>query len=131
MLMMEKRTLGYVTDAMVVFERIEGQTLSSPKVRTHGPDAYHTLLFRVGRLLRRLEDAGLYLYDSKAENWIVKEDPQLGLMPIIIDVDGVRSIYQGGGIERLQRSLRQLPTFTPSDERVVFAGYSPGASPPI
>jgi tRNA A-37 threonylcarbamoyl transferase component Bud32 len=128
MLMMEKRKFGYVTDAMVIFERIEGPTLSSPKVRTHGPDAYHTLLFRVGRLLRRLEDAGLYLYDSKAENWIIKEDPKLGLIPIIIDVDGVRSIHQGGGIARLQRSLRQLPTFTQSDERVVFAGYSPGAS---
>jgi len=131
MLMMEKRTLGYATDAMVVFERIDGPMLSSPKNRAHSPDAYHTLLFRVGRLLRRLEDAGLYLYDSKAENWIIKEDPKLGLIPIIIDVDGVRSIHQGGGIERLQRSLHQLPTFTPSDERVVFAGYSPGASPPI
>jgi len=124
---MEKRRFGYVTDAMVIFERIEGQMLSSPKIRNHGPDAYHTLLFRVGRLLRRLEDAGLYLYDSKAENWIIKEDPKLGLTPIIIDVDGVRSIHQGGGIDRLQRSLRQLPSFTQSDERVVFAGYSPGA----
>jgi hypothetical protein len=128
MLMMEKRKLGYVTDAMVIFERIEGPTLSSPKVASHGLDAYHTLLFRVGRLLRRLEDAGLYLYDSKAENWIIKEDPQLGLVPIIIDVDGVRSIPQGGGIHRLQRSLRQLPTFTPADEQTVLAGYSPGAT---
>ncbi|HEV8608417.1 MAG TPA: lipopolysaccharide kinase InaA family protein [Tepidisphaeraceae bacterium] len=128
MLMMEKRRFGYVTDAMVIFERIEGETLSSPKVRNHGPDAYHTLLFRVGRLLRRLEDAGLYLYDSKADNWIIREDPKLGLIPIIIDVDGVRSIRQGGGIERLQRSLRQLPAFTPTDAQVVFAGYSPGGS---
>jgi hypothetical protein len=129
MLMMEQRKFGYVTDAMVIFERIEGPTLSSPKVRAHGPDAYHTLLFRVGRLLRRLEDAGLYLYDSKAENWIIKEDPKLGLIPLIVDVDGVRSLHQGGGIARLQRSLRQLPAFTQSDERVVFAGYSPGSSP--
>jgi hypothetical protein len=127
MLMMEKRTLGYVTDAMVIFERIEGQTLSSPKIRAHAPDSYHTLLFRVGRLLRRLEDAGLFLYDSKAENWIIHEDPKLGLMPIIIDVDGVRSISQGGGIDRLQRSLRQLPSFTQSDAQIIFAGYSPGS----
>jgi hypothetical protein len=127
-LMMEKRKFGYVTDAMVIFERLEGHTLSSPKVANHGPDAYHTLLFRVGRLLRRLEDAGLYLYDSKAENWIIHEDPKLGLIPLIVDVDGVRSIRQRGGIHRLQRSLRQLPSFTPTDEKVVFAGYSPGNS---
>jgi hypothetical protein len=128
MLMMEKRQFGYVTDGIIVFERIEGETLASPKLRNHGPDAYHMLLFRAGRLLRRLEEAGLYLYDSKADNWIVREDEKLGLVPMIVDVDGIRSIYQGGGIARLQRSLRELPAFVAGDEVVVSHGYSRGGA---
>jgi tRNA A-37 threonylcarbamoyl transferase component Bud32 len=130
MLMMEKRSMGYVTDALIISERIEGQTLASPCWRERGVDEYHELLRRTGRLLRQLEQTGLYLYDAKAENWMVREDEVLGPTPMLIDVDSVRLLNQGGGLPRLLRSLRenQQLEFSRADALALVRGYAPFAT---
>lgn len=124
LLLMEKKTLGYTTDALVVLEKIDGRTLAKEDGRKD-PQRYHLILRRCGRLLRRLERTGLYLYDSKAENWIVRDDPALGPVPMIIDVDGIRRFRQRGGIHRLLRSLRQRSDFDPADAMALVQGYAP------
>jgi tRNA A-37 threonylcarbamoyl transferase component Bud32 len=131
MLMMEERHYGYATDSLVVFERIPGQPLSSPIWAARGPQEYRRLLERVGQLLRRLERTGLFLYDAKSSNWMIREDPALGLMPMLIDVDGIRRIKVSiGGFNRLLRSLREHPTipFTREDALALGHGYAPCAS---
>jgi tRNA A-37 threonylcarbamoyl transferase component Bud32 len=131
MLIMEKRKLGYVTDSLIVLERIEGKTLSWPGWKQMGAAPYHDLLRRAGRLLRLLEGAGLYLYDAKADNWMVRDDPVLGLVPVLIDTDGLRRLNRSGGLSRLLRSLRENRdlNFNESDERALLLGYSPFAKP--
>jgi len=131
LLLMEKRRLGYVTDSLVVFERIAGQPLSSPDWSAKGPEQYHNLLHRAGRLLRQLEDTGLFLYDAKADNWIVRDDPKLGPMPMLIDMDGIRRFKVSiGGFNRLLRSLRENPAvpFTTDDALALARGYEPSAT---
>lgn len=126
LLLAEKRAGGYATDAMVIFERIDGPTLASidPKLDR---ERYHLILHRCGALLRKLEQAGLYLYDAKAENWMVRQDPQLGPTPMLIDVDSVRRLNQGGGLPRLIRSLRQHHPveFGEAEEAALKHGYAP------
>jgi tRNA A-37 threonylcarbamoyl transferase component Bud32 len=124
LLLMERKTLGYTTDALVVLEKIEGRTLAKEDGRKD-PQRYHLILRRCGRLLRRLERTGLYLYDSKAENWIVRDDAAHGPVPMIIDVDGIRRFRQRGGVHRLLRSLRQRADFDPSDATALVQGYAP------
>lgn len=130
LLLMEKRALGYVTDAITVYERIPGHTLDEAAWVRRPREAYHQILHRAGRLLRRLEESGLYLYDAKATNWIIREDEKLGLIPMVIDVDGIRRIRQrSGGLRRLLRSLRENPhhRFHYPDAQAMLRGYAPFA----
>ncbi|HEX2974264.1 MAG TPA: lipopolysaccharide kinase InaA family protein [Tepidisphaeraceae bacterium] len=132
LLLMERRKLGYVTDSLTVFERIPGQALSSPTWAARSAEAYHTLLQRVGRLLRAIEQVGLFFYDSKSSNWMIRDDPALGLTPMLIDTDGVRRIkcLSRGGFNRLLRSLRENPgiPFSREDALALARGYSPYAT---
>jgi len=131
LMLMEKRRFGYATDSLIVFERIPGQPLSWPFWSQSGPDQYHNLLHRVGRLLRKLESTRLFLYDAKAENWMIRDDPALGPTPMLIDVDGIRRIKIAiGGFNRLLRSLRQNPAvpFTRDDALALAQGYCPFGS---
>ena len=57
---------------------------------------------------------------------IGKGGHRLGVL--IVDVDGVRSIHQGGGMDRLQRSLREQPSFVTDDEIILAHGYSRGGA---
>ena len=128
---MEKRRCGYVTDALLVLERIPGQPLSSPAWSALGPQQYHALLHRVGRLLRRLENTNLFLYDAKADNWMVRDNPRLGPEPLLVDTDGIRRFKISiGGFNRLLRSLRENPAspFTADDALALARGYAPFAS---
>jgi hypothetical protein len=130
MLLMERRKFGYVVDALFIFERIPGQTLSSPEWARYGVEKYHQLLRRTGRVLRKLEQAGLNLYDAKAENWMIRSDDMLGPTPMVIDVDGIRRIRQRGGLRRLLRSLREnsrVP-FNANDALALALGYAPFAN---
>lgn len=129
LLLMERRTLGYATQSLLVMERIDGRVLCDPAWREQGAEAYRDLLFRCGRTLRLLDQSGLHLYDARTDNWMVRSDPERGLVPLIIDTDGLRRLNQGGGIRSLLRSLREdsdVP-FDAGDERAVLLGYAPFA----
>ncbi len=126
---MEKRKVGYVTDAVTVFERVRGQTLAELDLLATSVEDRQRLLHRVGRLLREVEHNGLYLYDSKASNWIVFPDELRGLTPLLIDVDGLRPFrVAGGGFARLLRSLRAKAGFGVEEETWVSLGYRPYAT---
>jgi hypothetical protein len=128
MLLMEKRTLGYVTDAVVVFEKIHGPTLADVDLKEMGAADRETLFYRVGGLLRRLEAAGLYHWDAKSSNWMVQTDDLTGPFPMLVDVDGVRNNWGiGEGMRRLLLSLREHPHYTPLDSLRLCRGYAPFA----
>ncbi|HWC90211.1 MAG TPA: hypothetical protein VG433_11160, partial [Pirellulales bacterium] len=126
MLLMEKRRLGYVTDSVVIFERVAGPTLARADLDAM-PAREREMLFRcIGRLLRSIERLGFSHFDAKASNWIVRDDPQLGLGPIMIDVDGIRQRrWLALGIGRLLRSLGSHRQFTRSDSLALCQGYAP------
>jgi hypothetical protein len=127
-LIMEKRRFGYVTDALVIFERVPGQTLHRLDLERWSRTDRDTLFRRAGRALRKLEQSGLAHYDAKSSNWIVVEDDKLGLIPIMIDLDGIRPLtwtLQTFAIRRLLRAMRQHPQYTPDDSLALCQGFSP------
>lgn len=133
---MEKRHLGYVTDAVILFEKLPGPTLATIDLNTLTPTDRDTLFRRAGRLLRDMERDGLYHWDAKAWNFIVRPDPALGPQPMLIDVDSIRTFqYTRIAIHRLLRSLHDNPTYTPTDSKALCQGYAPHAplhrDPPV
>ena len=89
LLVMQKRSLGYITDAAIVFEKVPGDLLAAadldamtanPSRHALAPDQHNA----------QIEWYGFSHFDAKATNWIVKQDEQLGPRPIMIDVDGIR-----------------------------------------
>ena len=69
-------------------------------------------------------------YDSKMSNWMIQFDPRLGPTPIMIDVDGIHRTWWRRpmwSIERLLRSMRDHPDYTPDDSRELCLGYAPRA----
>ncbi len=126
--MMERRVLGYVVDQVIVFERVAGSTLDRCDLDSLPGDQRQRLFMRCGRLLRRLEEDGLYHYDAKASNWIVRPDDVRGPSPVLIDVDGIRRVrWIALGIERLLRSMRDHEQYTPEDSLHLCRGYAPFA----
>ena len=126
--LMERRTLGYVTDAVVVFERVPGPTLSKIDLGALAPRDRDMLFRRVGRVLRRIESFGWSHFDAKASNWIVYTPPggAGGPVPVMIDIDGIRRRrWVALGIERLLRSMRSHPQYTPADSLALCQGYAP------
>lgn len=125
LLMMQKRKLGYVTDQLIVFERLTGRNLLEMDLQALPPDHRTQLMYGVGRLLRQVEQSDLYLYDAKATNWMVVDSPR-GPRPMLVDVDGLRSFpVRGGGWNRLLRSLRTHRQFATEDEAALRRGYRP------
>jgi tRNA A-37 threonylcarbamoyl transferase component Bud32 len=128
LLLMERRLLGYVVDQIIVFERVPGVTLDRCDLDALPSEARRGLFSRCGRLLRRLEEDGLYHYDAKASNWIVRPDEVLGPSPVLIDVDGIRRVrWIALGIQRLLRSMRDHAQYTPEDSLALCRGYAPFA----
>lgn len=128
LLLMEKKTLGYDTDAVIVFEKVKGPTLMSVDLDRLSADDRQSLFHRVGALLRRLESVGLYHWDAKASNWMIRLDDPTGPVPLLIDVDGVRNNWGvGEGMRRLLLSMRQHPQYRPADSLALCRGYAPGA----
>jgi tRNA A-37 threonylcarbamoyl transferase component Bud32 len=126
--LMERRILGYVVDQIILFERVPGVTLDQCDLDTLPADARYRLFARAGRLLRRLEEDGLYHYDAKSSNWIVRPDDRLGPTPVLIDVDGIRRVrWIALGIQRLLLSMRDHPQYTPADSLALCRGYAPFA----
>jgi hypothetical protein len=109
---------------VLVMEKVRGRVLA--EVRPDDPQMAE-ILWRCGRLLRRLEQTCLYLYDAKAANWIIRDDPAAGPTPVIIDTDSIRRIRQPGGLRRLMRSLRELhgERFTEELAMALARGYRP------
>jgi tRNA A-37 threonylcarbamoyl transferase component Bud32 len=126
LLLMEWRRFGYVTDALIVFERVQGTLLADADFAAMDEPARQTLFRRLGRTLRVLEQQGLFQYDSKITNWVIADDGKLGPVPVMIDVDGIRKFVPSlWPIERLLRSLRGHKQYTPEDSRWVCMGYAP------
>jgi hypothetical protein len=118
-----------VTDALIVFERLSGPTLAHADLDALASEDRDRLFRRIGRLLRVLEQRGMYHTDAKANNWIVLNDDKVGPTPILIDVDGIRKLPAvGAGIERLLRSMREHAQYTPADSLALCQGYAPYAT---
>ena len=126
LLMMERRRLGYVVDTVIVFERVPGATLAAVDLDAI-PERRRDMLFRrAGRVLRRIESLGFSHFDAKASNWIVRPDPRRGESPVLIDIDGIRQRrWVALGIERLLKSMRSHPQYTPADSLALCRGYAP------
>jgi tRNA A-37 threonylcarbamoyl transferase component Bud32 len=121
-----KRELGYVTDSLIVFERVPGKTLADVDLDAIAVDQREMLFRRTGGILRKIEEFGFAHFDAKANNWIVQDDPKLGPRPILIDVDGIRfRRWRALGIERLLRSMRHHQQYTPADSLALCQGYAP------
>ncbi len=128
LLLLEKRKFGYVTDAIVVFERVQGTTLSRADLDAMAPEQREMLFRRVGRLLRKIEEFGFSHFDAKASNWIVRVDPVRGPDPVLIDVDGVRQRrWIALGIRRLLRSMQAHKQYSIPDSLALCQGYAPFA----
>jgi tRNA A-37 threonylcarbamoyl transferase component Bud32 len=126
LLVMERRVLGYVTDQLLVLEKMQGTSLSSLNLDALEAEERQTLFRRLGRTLRRLEVLGFTHFDSKSSNWIIRDDDFLGPLPILIDMDGVRHYrWIGFGIDRLLRSMREHTQYTPPDSLELCLGYVP------
>ena len=124
-LLMEKRVAGYVTDALIVFEKIPGSVLANLDLDAMDGRARETLFHRLGRTLRLMERDGLPHRDAKSNNWIIVNDDRRGPSPVLVDVDGVGHGAIAGGIQRLLRSMRDHPQYTPTDSFHLCRGYAP------
>ena len=128
LLLMERRKLGYVTDALIVFERVPGETLARSRLNELPARERNLLFRRTGRTLRQLDQHGLHHWDAKATNWMVRPDERLGPQPVLIDVDGIRRWpKRESAPQRLLRSLRDHPQYTPADSLALCQGYAPHA----
>ena len=128
LLVMEKRSLGYVTDSVIIFEKTPGDTLAKIDLNAMNPIDREMTFHRTGRSLRKLESLGFAHFDAKSSNWIARPDQAVGPVPILIDVDGVRHYaWRSEGIRRLLRSMREHPQYTPADSLALCRGYAPWA----
>ena len=126
--MQRRNAIGMPAEAIIVAERVQGELLATMGLDRLSPRDRVTLFHRLGRTLRLLEQRGRLLYDSKSPNWVVVADEKVGPTPVIVDVDGVRKWARPlWPIERLLRSLRDHPQYTPEDSRWVCIGYAPHA----
>ncbi len=123
---LEKRSLGYVTDTFFICEKIEGPTLWTIDLDALTSDARDRLFRRTGKLLRTLELYGWAHFDAKASNWIIREDSVGGPSPVLIDVDGVRfRRWIALGIRRLLKSMQAKKQYTREDSLSLCLGYAP------
>jgi tRNA A-37 threonylcarbamoyl transferase component Bud32 len=128
LLLMERRRFGYVTDALLITERVAGRTLAQIDLDTLPAGQRDTLLHRTGRILRQIEQYGFSHFDAKSSNWIVFDDPAVGPTPVLIDIDGIRRRrWIALGIQRLLRSMKENPQYSPADSRSLCRGYAPFA----
>jgi tRNA A-37 threonylcarbamoyl transferase component Bud32 len=128
LLLMEKRKFGYLTDAVIVCERVPGKDLAVANLDAMEAGARDMMFRRTGRILRRIEKLGFSHFDAKASNWIVYDDEKTGPQPILVDVDGIRRRqWIALGIQRLLRSMKEHRQYTPADSLALCQGYAPKA----
>lgn len=129
MLLMERRRLGYALDAIAVYERVPGSLLSELDLDALPADRRSTLFYRLGRILRHIDEYGFSHFDAKSTNWVVTDmvDPP-GPTPVLIDLYGVRYYpWATAGVLRLLRAMKQHPQYTPQDSLHLCRGYAPTA----
>ncbi|MDB5300317.1 MAG: putative kinase [Phycisphaerales bacterium] len=128
LLFVERRTMGYVTDNLIIFERVPGPTLARVDLDSLPARQRDMLFRRAGRILREIERQGFAHFDAKASNWIVRPDEKLGPMPVLIDVDGIRQRrWIALGIRRLLRSVQENSQYSVPDSLALCQGYAPTA----
>jgi hypothetical protein len=126
LLVLQKRAFGYITDAVIVLERVPGESLAHVDLDALAPAARDGLFRRTGAILRKIEEFGMAHFDAKSTNWIVRDDAKLGPGPILVDVDGIRfRRWRALGIRRLLRSMLDHPQYTPQDSLALCQGYAP------
>jgi tRNA A-37 threonylcarbamoyl transferase component Bud32 len=133
MLLMEKRTLGYVTDSIIVFDRVDGPTLAEIKLDEMSATSRDRLFDRVGRILRRIETLGFTHMDAKSTNWMIFSSTSPARpQPVLVDLDGVRHYrWETAGILRLLRAMKQHPQYTVADSLALCTGYAPRSVPMV
>lgn len=130
LLVLEKRKLGYVTDCLIVLERVPGPTLRRVDLDAIEGRQRDMLFRRSGRILRAIDETGLSHFDAKASNWIVRPDEKLGPFPVMIDPDAVRfRRWLALGIRRLLRSMKEHPQYSVADSLSLCLGYAPYSAP--
>jgi tRNA A-37 threonylcarbamoyl transferase component Bud32 len=129
-LVMEKRQARYVTDHISIFERVVGPTLGKVDLDALSDRDREKLLRRMGRLLRTIDATGMSHFDAKASNFIVRFDERVGPAPVLIDTDAVRfRRWPALGLDRLLRSMKEHPQYTPGDSLALCLGYAPYSAP--
>ena len=128
LLFLELRSVGYVTDSLIIFERVPGTTFPRTDLESFTASQRDTLFRRTGKILREIEREGFAHFDAKASNWIVRPDEKLGPGPVLIDVDGIRRRrWIAMGIQRLLRSMHENKHYSPADSYSLCRGYAPTA----
>jgi tRNA A-37 threonylcarbamoyl transferase component Bud32 len=128
LLVMEKRSHGYIVDSVSVFEFVRGPNFRRIDLDSLSPDQRENLFRRAGRILRTIDNTGMSHFDAKASNWIIRQDEHLGPSPVLIDTDAVRFRHWPAlGIERLLRSMKEHEQYTPADSMALCQGYAPYA----
>ena len=67
MLVMEKKSFGYVTDSVIVFEQTPGETLAKIDLDTIDPSQRDKCFVASDRRLRKLESLGFAHFDAKVD----------------------------------------------------------------
>ena len=129
LLVMQRRVNGYAADAVFVSERVPGDTLAHADLPALCDADRGRLFRRAGHTLAEVERHGFSHFDAKASNWIVRPDDQLGPVPVLVDVDGIRRRrWALLGLHRLLRSLHENPAYAPADSLALCRGYAPFAA---
>ena len=127
LLYVQKRNLGYVTDGLIIFERVPGEMLAWAKLDQIPSEQRDMFFRRAGRILRRIDRLGFAHFDAKSANWIIRPDEKLGPMPVMIDIDGIRHRrWTALGIRRLLRSMQENSQYSVADSLALCQGYAPG-----
>lgn len=131
-ILLARRTrLGFVRDALTIFERVPGTVLATFNLDSFALPQRRALLHRCGATLRRINDAGFENYDAKSYNWIVYEGRNQTPIPVMIDLDGIRAYrWFDFGLKRLARALRAHRQFRDDDLVHLARGYAPFATIP-
>ena len=129
-LVMEKRSGGYITDSISIFEFVDGPSLGNVDLDALSPANRETLFRRTGRVLRMIDELDMAHFDAKSSNWIVRMDEKRGPWPILTDPDAVRfRRWPGKGMQRLLASMKHHPQYTRADSLALCLGYAPWSGP--
>ena len=139
---MEKRRWGFLVDSVLITEQVDGLHLNRFLNRHLGGDQSDVsskqrnrlarqVLWKLGRLLRRLHEEKFAHRDLKASNLLVRWDgiPNHSPEVILVDLDGVSQVrrvthyQQFRGLMRLNVSLLECPVVNHAGRLRMLLGY--------